>query len=239
MTARTRRGALVVLLSLSVFSAGCPMTSTWTTARTTPPGTSTHTIGIETLAIVDKEARDLNGDEDTADAFEDEGTVFAPFVFPAYIFRIGLTDRFDLGLKGSTAGTLQADFKWQIVKTPAFDLALDPAVQLSLINYVSLPVVFAINTGESFSIYLGPRATWVFVFTDDETTTAGGFAVGGTVGFRISPSRSFSLYPEITWFRSLDPDANGSLATVGIGFSFGSGQPEYGPGSIEYVEGGQ
>lgn len=238
MTAGTR--SELALVALSLFGlAGCPMTSTWTSPRTTPDGTVSHTIGVETMGIVDKEAQDLNADGDTADAFEDSGTVFAPFVFPAYIFRIGLGDRFDLGLKGSTAGTLQADFKFQIIKTPAFDLALDPSVQLSLINYASLPVLFGINLGESFSIYLGPRATWVFVFTKGETTVASGFAVGGTVGFRISPSRSFSLYPEITWFRSLDADANGSLATVGIGFSFGSGQPDYGPGSIEYVEGGQ
>jgi len=238
MSARSRRVLALSVLCLG-FLAGCPMTSTWTSPRTTPVGTSSHTIGVETLGILGKDAQDLNADGDTADAFEGEGTVIAPFIFPAYIFRIGLGERFDLGLKGSTGGTLQADFKVQFIKTPAFDLAIDPAIQLSLINYASLPLMFAINTGEAFSFYFGPRASFVWVFTGDDTTVAGGLAVGGTVGFRIAPSHSFTLYPEVTWFKSLNKDANGSLATIGIGFSFGNGQPDYGPGSIEYVEGGQ
>jgi len=215
--------------------AGCPMSSTWTPPRTIPVGTTSHTIGVETIAFVGRDATDLNEDGDTADAFEDDGTVVAPFVFPAYIFRIGIADRFDIGLKGSTGGAFQADFKLQFVKTPAFDLAIDPAVQLSVINYVSLPVLFGFNAGEGFSFYLGPRATWIFIFADD-ATVADGFAVGGTIGFRIAPSNRFAIYPEIAWLRSLAEGANGHMATVGLGFSFGAGQPDYGPGSIEYVQ---
>lgn len=232
------RWLVLALLSLSSL-AGCPMPSMWTTPRTIPQGMSTHTIGVETLAFVGREEADLNEDGDTADAFEDSGVVVAPFVFPAYIFRMGLGDTFDLGLKGSTGGAFIADFKWQLIKTPAFDMALDPSVQVSIINYVALPLMMALNMGEPFSIYFGPRATWVFILGADDSTVAGGIAVGGTLGFRIAAGNHFTIYPEVNWLRSLAADSNGHMATIGLGFSFGTGQPDYGPGSIAYEEGGE
>ena len=228
--------AVLAPLTLAGLLAGCPMSSTWTSPRTIPEGTMSHTIGVETIALVDRTEGDVDGDGEITKWFEKQGVDVAPMVFPAYVLRIGLGSRFDIGLKGSTAGSLQADFKFQLIKTPAFDMALDPSIQLSLINTASLPVMFGLNFGEDLSLYLGPRATWI-LRAQSNLWMENGLAVGGTVGFRISASESLTLYPEVGWLRGLSKDVNGHLVTVGIGFSFGSGQPEYGPGSIEYIEG--
>ena len=229
-----------VVLALAVL-AGCPVSSTWTTPRTIPQGTSLHTVGVDTFFAVAREGgAPAEGDEVLW--YSGPGTHVAPFVFPAYLFRIGLGDRFDLGLKGSTAGAFQVDFKWQLIKTPAFDMAIDPAIELSFIDYATLPLLFGINAGESFTVYGGPRATWMFIPVGETDTGdqiySGGLSVGGSLGFRIQAGDRFAIYPEMTWLRGLQKDANGHLVTLGLGFSFGTGHPDYGPGSIEYVEGG-
>lgn len=224
---------------LGAVVAGCPVSSTWTTARTIPDGTMLHTIGVDAFALVGREGTEpAEGDEPLW--YSGSGTHVAPLVFPAYLLRIGLGSRMDVGLKGSTAGAVQADFKWQIIKTPAFDLALDPAVELSFIDYVSLPVLFGINAGEALTITLGPRVTWLFVPVGaDEATDQifpGGVTVGGSVGVRIQAGPRFAIYPEMTWLHALKDRESGELVTLGLGFSFGAGHPDYGPGSIEYVQ---
>jgi hypothetical protein len=218
--------------------AGCPVSSTWTTARTIPEGTSLHTIGVDAFAIVDRHGV-APSDGDDVVWYSGSGTFLAPLVFPAYLFRLGLGPRMDLGLKGSTAGAFQADFKLQLVKTPAFDLAIDPSVQISFIDYVSFPVLLGLNAGESFTVTFGPRVTWMFIpLGDDEGDQIyeSGITVGGSVCFRIQAAPRFAIYPELTWLRGIGEDANGHLVTLGLGFSFGAGHPDYGWGSIEYVQ---
>jgi hypothetical protein len=230
--------SVTVVLAVAAL-AGCPVSSTWTTPRTIPEGTNLHTIGVDSFALVGREgSAPSEGDEVLW--YSGSGTHVAPMVFPAYLFRIGLASRMDLGLKASTAGAIQADFKWQLVKTPAFDLALDPSIELSFVDYVSLPVLFGLNAGEGLTITLGPRATWLFVPLGAEDATdqifAGGLTVGGSLGFRIQLGPRLAVYPEMTWLHALKDQESGELVTLGLGFSFGSGHPDYGPGSIEYVQ---
>jgi len=213
----------LALPPIAILLAGCPTPSSWTTPRTLPEGESTHTIGLEWFTF--KGAReDLNGDGDTRDAFE-SGTYTLPFVFPAYVFRTGLADIMDLGVKASLAGDAVVDFKLQAVRSEFFDLAFDPSLQIGFVSYAALPVLFGINAGEFFQVTLSPRLTYGYAVDDDTTDPIDGVFYGGSVGLRIAPTDRLAILPEINILERFDTE--GAIITAGLGISFGRGQPDY------------
>ncbi|MBI2897217.1 MAG: hypothetical protein HYY06_26910 [Deltaproteobacteria bacterium] len=208
---------------------GCPSSQTWTTARTVPAGSVQHTAGVEFIGlnVDDPDCVDAEGD----DVCDSIGFVAVPF--PGYIARIGVADMLDLGFKASTAGSFGADFKIQLVRTDAFDLAIDPGFSMPFVfafTYINMPVLFSLNFGEMTTLTLYPKASYWVVFNEDIDTAANGFFVGGGANFQIRVSDRFAITPGFEWTRSVAGMDEGEAITFfnfGVGFSFGS-FPEFG-----------
>jgi hypothetical protein len=241
-----RFGRAGVLVVFAVFVAGCPNPNTYGVPRTTPPGKVSHSLALEAFNVSAVTARSTGGRVQT-----ERNSATFPHL-PSYLLRIGLDDRVDLGLRVANLSTLGADVKWNFIRTSAFDLAVDPGVQLA---YYSLnaagtnasgsesiflynlhaPLLFGINAGDvtfvpSAGVMFGGTSQNVTTTTDrDATDTAIGtqtFYLRAGLGVNVRVSRGFALHPEVTVLRGftvIEP----MFVTFGVGFNFGA-LPRYG-----------
>ena len=217
------RGKLL-LLTLGLVCTACPNPNTFTTPRTVAPGQVQHTVSIEAIG-----------------GFDDEDSIVLP-ALPSYTARIGLADRLELGVHLSHLSSLGADFKWNPVRSEAFDLAIDPGAQAFyivgdnslVIYYLHLPLLLGFNLSKNASLVLTPGVSMIGVggsFEDDHddnvlygaSDTAWLGRLG--LGFDIRASKKFSVQPEVTFLKSFESES-GVLFLAGVGFKFGA-QPEY------------
>jgi hypothetical protein len=114
------------------------------------------------------------------------------------MYRTGIADSMDLGVKLTLIGTLSADVKYQLVDAGEFALAAGAGLgfvsltvgsnKLTIIDLV-VPVIASYNFSDSFAFYLSPKA-----LLRSASGTATLFA--GTGGFKIG--ESWGLYAEYT-----------------------------------------
>jgi hypothetical protein len=227
--------ALVVLMGSAL--CGCPAPNSYATPRTVDPGHVAHSVALEGLGYQNT----LQGDDpSTPDERETEFRTggFIP-TFPSYQVRIGVADRFDIGVHLHNLSSLGADFKYNPVKG-VFDLALDPGFQWFTfgsgstgangeddtvhIFYFHVPLMMAVNPTDWFTVVLTPGFTYgLFVgeiFGDNADTTIGGALFRGSLGFQFRVSDKFAIHPEMTILKSFE--TAGTIISAGIGFNFGS-----------------
>jgi len=238
--------SLAVLAAAIALVAGCPMPASFTTPRTIPQGKVAHAIGVEWVALDAMDERtDRNYDGDTRDQGEvrNAHSVF-PFAFPAYVYRLGLSDSMDVGVKGSALPAAVVDLKVQLLRSDLVDVAMDPSVEVTLAEYLSLPVIVGLNLDPRFIVFAGPRFTYGFLLrptdgrgpsdlgpggTSPASTVTGGL-VGGGAGFRLALG-GVCVVPEIHWQRGVFGNRGVEVTNAAIGLVFGDGQPDCGGGT--------
>jgi hypothetical protein len=203
---------------------GCPNPNTYGTPRTTPKGKVSHTLAAEGFGFA------FDDPETNASASATVPTL------PSYQLRYGITDELDFGARVANLTSLGGDVKWNFVRSPMFDVAVDPGFQWyqltindSSLNVVYLhgPVLLGLNVAEPVSIVLSPGVTYALasgsVETSDETevaSTSDGIMGRLGVGFDFRLSDGFALHPEVTFMKSFRDDGV-LLYMVGLGFNFG------------------
>lgn len=219
-------------LALGMASAlmGCPNPNSYATPRTVDPGRVAHSVAIEGFGY----ANNVPGDDpDTENVTETEHRVggFLP-TLPSYQIRIGVVDRFDIGVHVHNLSSLGADFKYNPLKG-VFDLAIDPGFQWFTISandqsahifYFHAPLMMAVNPTEWFTIILTPGFTYGLfsgdLVGDDADQTISGSLFRGSLGFQFRIGDRFAIHPEFSIMKSLE--GSGTLFNAGIGFNFGS-----------------
>ena len=224
---------IAFLAPLVVVSLGCPNPNTYTTPRTVGSGNFSHSIAAEGWGF-SVPSTDSTGTTTTV-----TGTIPT---FPTYTLRIGIGDRAEIGARIANMSSLGMDFKFNFIRSPLFDLAIDPAAQVFAIGttdstgdsasvrvvYLHAPVLLGINLARSFSLVLSPGVTYGIVSgtvsttdgQDSASATTGALGRFG-VGFNIRVSDGFALHPEVTFLRTFKSEAT-MMYMVGIGFNFGT-----------------
>lgn len=211
-------------LGLLVVLAGCPAAQTFTTARTLPVGTVQHTIGVESLGAVVDETTCTEGEEGCVS--DPIGWVAIPF--PMYGMRAGLTEQLEIGGRFSFAGQAGVDLKVQLVRSEAFDLAIDPSISSSFgFGFFSLPILASLNIGDAVTLTLAPKASYLLLFGDNDSLVDG-FFLGGGANIQIRIADAVAFTPGFDYQRLMGTDETGlAFFSVGIGLSFGA-FPTYG-----------
>lgn len=221
--------AVLYFCALTAALSGCPSPSLYTTPRTIPTGTFQHTIAAEGIGVIGS------------------STAVLP-TLPTYQLRIGVHDQLDIGVRVANMTGLGADVKWNFLRTPGFDLAIDPGFQLYLwgassrstsssgsispstdsfiIGYAHLPLLIGFNFNEAITLLLTPGFSWGFGSVSSSGGTTG-FASGPLVrlgvGANFRLTQNFALQPEVTFLKPFDNFSDsGVFMTFGLGFQFGS-----------------
>lgn len=221
---RTSLGTWGFIIAAGLALTGCPNPNTYGTPRTTPKGKVSHTIAAEGFGF-------------KFDDPETEAAVSAIVpTFPSYQLRYGITDQLDFGARVANLTSLGGDLKWNFVRSPMFDVAIDPGFQwyqLSInetslnVVYLHGPVLLGINVAEPVSIVLSPGVTYALASgtvetTDDReaATTNDGIMGRLGVGFDFRINEGFALHPEVTFMKSFRDDGM-LLYMLGLGINFG------------------
>lgn len=218
--------------ALGLLATGCPNPNIYGTPRTTPKGKVSHTIAAETVGYRVDLNEDYEDYEEVENSFE-QG--FTMPTLPTYILRVGIAERLDFGFRAANvASSLGFDFKWNLVRSPVFDVALDPMVQWAFaldITHVHFPVLLGINASESFSVVLTPGIVYGYsdeledIDTDlSRVLATDGFSARMGVGFNVRISQGFAIQPEVTLIRSIQDHPDSEFDSVlmyvfGVGFN--------------------
>jgi hypothetical protein len=222
------------LSSLTWVCLGCPNPQLYSTPRTVGHGNFSHSIAAEGWGFSVPSTDGKTGTTTTL-----TGTIPT---FPTYTLRIGLGDKAEIGARIANMSSLGADFKFNFIRSPMFDLAIDPGAQVFSLGstntanesasvrvvYLHAPVMAGINLARSFSLVLSPGVTYGIVSgtvstTDGQDSASATTGVLGRfgVGFNIRVSPGFAVHPEVTFLRTFKSEAT-MLYMVGVGFNFGT-----------------
>jgi len=138
--------------------------------------------------------------------------------------------------------------KWNFVRTPTFDLAVDPGVQAFVLSdtadegsslsphlLLTSPLVLGINAGPDFSVV--PRVGIAYGFNTGGQSSNASFERVSTidaaflqagVGLDFRVTGSFAIHPELSVLRSFSSEKDIRVAwyTFGIGINWGA-LPDY------------
>jgi hypothetical protein len=157
---------------LGLVCSGCPSPNTFTVPRTVPVGRVQHTIAVEAIGVA-------GGDD----------AVYLP-VPPSYTARIGAADRFDVGIHLSHMSSLGLDLKWNPVRTPGFDLAIDPGAQgfyiagggeSVFIWYLHAPLLLGINPSPTATILFTPGISVIGASAESDNTFSGSSSASDSI----------------------------------------------------------
>jgi hypothetical protein len=226
-----------VACALGLLGTGCPNPNTYGTPRTIPAGKIAHTVAAEFIGYR-ATRRDVYVSESEP---RDVGATIP--VMPSYMLRVGIADRFDFGFRAANFTSLGIDLKANFVRTPSFDLAIDPMVQWAGIlvdsTHYHFPLLIGINLSDAFSIVATPGIMYATSSLDKTKDLAAVAQLMGTTGLsmrfglgfdaRVSPK--FAVHPEVTLLRALNPPKdtefeNVTIFVFGVGFNLGR-LPDY------------
>src|SRR5256885_809242 len=108
----------LLLLAIVVSCTGCPNPNTYGTPRTVPSGKLSHTVALEgyNFSLVTTRLNQApNGT--LAPETKRESNTYGHL--PTYQMRIGLADRFDLGVRIANLSSLGFDVKYNFIKSAA------------------------------------------------------------------------------------------------------------------------
>lgn len=229
----TRRGCGALALVAAGLS-GCPSPSIYGTPRTTPRGAVHHTLALEGIHVRGFPPRSgtfRTDERGNLVEVRSEERLIAPNI-PTYEFRYGVSDRVDFGLRiGSVLG---ADVKWNLWRSPSFDMAIDPAVQGFVIVTSEegafvlqghLPLLLGFNVSSDVTVVASPGlgvtlSSGRVDYTARSVLVHGGVMARLGLGLNVRASETFALQPEITAMRALN-DTEGYTFVLGLGFGFG------------------
>ena len=222
-------GAPVALLTVT----GCPNPNTYGTPRTLAPGKVQMVASLEGVGISSSSyATTQNGA-----TVQNGGASFYSPTAPSVGVRVGVSDDVDLGFRLSELSSLEADVKYNFLKSKTFDMAINPGVQGAYLSvdqtslgliYLNLPLLLGINFSHSTTLVLTPGFTYL-VATGSVNNSNGtsSFATGSAplarmgVGFNFRISSQFGLQPEVTVLKGFN-DANATIWNFGLGFLIGT-----------------
>jgi hypothetical protein len=225
---------------VGLFTTGCPSPNVYGTPRTVQRGKFGHTVAAEVVGY-HVDLRDDAAPDDADDYVTLTDADFRTPTIPTYILRPGLGERLDMGFRVNALSSIGFDFKWNLVRSPAFDLAIDPMVQWAFyldITHFHFPLLLGFNASETLSVVLTPGIIYGYADTDDEIDAdlAQVFATNGMsarvgLGLNVRVSPKFALQPEVTVIRGLERPEGRNFESVfmyvaGIGFNFG-GLPDF------------
>lgn len=234
----------VSLLGLPVLACGCLNPNTYSTPRTTPVRRVQHSLAAEVVSF-----RAVTPEEGAEPRTNVGNTVVAP----SYAFRVGLTERLDVGGRIANASALGLDVKWNFLRSDLLDVAMAPGMQSFYVwggagtdvyshVYTNLPLLVGINAAPEFTIAPSAGLGYGFNSSDNpsynnaeertSSTTALMLQAGLGLDFRISPT--FAVHPEMSLLRRISGPAGATMSwyTFGLGFNWGA-LPSYGQVSAD------
>lgn len=248
MFSASARAAALLWLPLA---SGCLNPNTYGTPRTTPVGQVQQSLAAELVSYraVTPEGPGTLGRTDAGNT---------P-VAPSYAFRVGVTDRLDIGGRIANASALGVDVKWNFLRSEVLDVAIAPGAQAFIVwggagagvythVYSNLPLMFGINASPDFTIAPSVGLGYGFNSSDSlsynnaeertSSTEALLFQAGLGLDFRISPR--FAVHPEMSMLTRASGAAGAAGAagaemrwyTFGVGFKWGV-LPSYGQVSVD------
>lgn len=218
---------------VGLFATGCPSPNVYGTPRTVPKGKVSHTVAAESVVY----DANLNEDYDEYEQVAGMDQDLAVPTLPTYLLRIGVAERLDFGLRVANASSVGLDMKWNLLRSPGFDVAIDPMLQWAFgidVTHVHLPVLLGFNASESFSVVLTPGVMYGHSSEIEEIDSdvarlmsADGLSARVGLGFNVRPSPRFAIQPELTFLRSIQPREDSAfdelfVYVIGVGFSFGN-----------------
>ncbi len=204
---------LLVLLSV-ILLGGCATYSNFQTAQVLDKGETQFGFGLSFLTQRSEQGEEI--------AYE-SGTV----IIPEFMFRDGVFDRFDFGVKVYTTAFVLgviADGKYQFLDGASFDSAIDVGVGYAGLHhedatFLDFPIALLMtyNFSDRFSTTLAPKLIYRKVSTDEGSDT--GIVYGGTLTFAFG--RKTKVMPEIGYFVGDDIlGQKASFLQYGIGIMF-------------------
>ena len=135
-------------------------------------------------------------------------------------------DRLDFGFRAANFTSLGLDLKRNFLRTPSFDLAVDPMVQWAALvvdtTHFHLPLLIGVNLSDSFSIVATPGIMYATSNLDPSLDVGEVEQLMGTTGLsarfglgfdaRVSPK--FAIHPEVTFLRALNPPTDTEFENV-------------------------
>lgn len=208
-------------LGCGALLASCASPNLYTTPRSLPPR---HSVGVVApqLLHVPNERVELTDRS-------------SPYYNVLLAGRVGITHGVDIGGR-TNFSSVGFDAKWNAIRSPRFDLALDAGLELLPTTvYVDLPILMGFNLSEAISIlpstgltlgsgYQPAPArgnTWVDTREADLPVAGRSFVRAGLgAQFRITPR--FAVQPEATYLlRTKRGTETSDFMSVGLGFCFG------------------
>ena len=238
-------GLAGVVCALGLLTSGCPNPNTYGTPRTIPKGKVAHTIAAEGIGYR------LTRREQYVSESEPRDVATTLPVMPSYMLRVGIVDRLDFGFRAANFTSLGVDLKANFLRTPSFDMAIDPMVQWAFAvdsTHFHLPLLLGLNLSDSFSIVATPGimyATSSLDYEDDlselkQLMGTTGLSMRFGLGFDARVSKKFAIHPEVTFLRAVNPPTDTVFKDVtifvfGVGFNIGA-LPDYSDVGGEHAE---
>ncbi len=224
------------LLLASSLLMGCPNPNTYGTPRTVQKGQISHTVALEgAYWTYDKTTVTTNNG--TTTTRKDSESLGFPML-PSYQLRYGVTDNMDFGVGIKNFDSLQADFKFNFLRSDTLDLAIDPGLQYigvftgdasAHLFWLHLPLLAGINLSDNFSVTASVGAVGGLIAgtagtgSRDGAYSGNAFLFRAGLGLNIRTSKDFAIGPEVTVMRAFN-DASTLFFTGGLGFTFGKHQ---------------
>jgi hypothetical protein len=206
---------LATTLIAGVAGSGCASISSLTTAKVLPKGKSRFYLagGYSMLG---------------------SGSSSSSIPYFELMFRRGIADRFDAGVKWTAPFTVGGDLKFGLITGKTFAMALGGMVgyfglesgssRLDIID-VTVPVYFSLHPGDVFAIYAVPKFLQrIFAGTaGTSTSTAQGSYAGGSAGIQLG-NETLGIVAEGTYMYCLTCSSNSAISQFGGAFYFGFGK---------------
>lgn len=181
---------IVTSTALLVGTSGCLNPNLYTSPRATP-------VGQSAILIAPQVARQTERTQSYG---------------PVIGLRYGVMQRLDVGMR-LNFGSLGTDVKWNAIRTPHFDLALDGGVEfMPHAFYAHLPLLMGFNVAEDVSVLASTGVTlgvgeqpepFGSTSTTDPAVGAGSVPAGrpfvrGGLGVQLRFTPTFAVQPEVT-----------------------------------------
>ena len=203
-------------LWLAHLVSGCANMSSLQTAQTLPPGDHQFVMGggYFTMPELSQELSETTEGED----------VVLRAAYAEFMYRHGIAENFDAGIKLTLIGTLALDGKYRFVNAGGFAMATGVSVgylrlestegtngDVTNIVDVTVPLHMSFDLGESAAIYLSPKYN---LRSADGIIHLG----GGTFGVRLGAD--IGLYLEVSYVVDLEDLKAPGIMQVNTAFYF-------------------
>jgi hypothetical protein len=209
-----RCAAMFVALALN----GCPNPHTYSPPRTLPKGKTSHAFALEVYELrTESDQRRMPSG-------------------PTYVYRRGLSDEIDGGIRAVNATSFGADLKYNFLRSDV-DLAIDPGFQWqflqvddtdSMFAMLDLPLLIGLNLAPELTIDLGAGAVMLggdaLGWAESEELSNEQFFVRGTIGLDLRLNQRIAVHPSVTYLSGI---TTGTASAIVGGCALRLGGPIY------------